>query len=304
MSIRRENYHSIYILLFLNIAFFFMQLQDAQRFRTAFAFDPFLVLHGQFWRIVTYQFLTPSFLGSGAIGIFVALLMLYILGAPIEEEFGTAHFVGLFLVSTLVTAGIAFIFGVPVLGAYFANLTLLFIYADLNPEQTFYLMFFIPMKVKWIAWVALAFLAWGVVTLNPVTLAVAGGCLAAWGYFRVGLKGRSAPRIRTKRPPLQQPPPQDAPQAQRKGQENLERFREIKRIAESGTSEERETMVGSLEPGVIPGVNICPPADYKPEGSDLYCVRCEGFNECSIRFLRASEGSSDVQDDDRRSAGG
>jgi len=33
-------------------------------------------------------------------------------------------------------------------------------------------------------------------------------------------------------------------------------------------------------------VNICPPVDYKPEDSDRYCVRCEGFAECTARHLR------------------
>jgi hypothetical protein len=32
-------------------------------------------------------------------------------------------------------------------------------------------------------------------------------------------------------------------------------------------------------------VNICPPADYKPENNDGYCIRCDGFSECSARFL-------------------
>ena len=34
------------------------------------------------------------------------------------------------------------------------------------------------------------------------------------------------------------------------------------------------------------GVNVCPPVDYKPENNDGYCIRCEGFAECSARYLR------------------
>ena len=37
----------------------------------------------------------------------------------------------------------------------------------------------------------------------------------------------------------------------------------------------------------MPGVNICPPADYKPEAEDRYCIQCEGFNECTIRDTEA-----------------
>jgi len=42
-------------------------------------------------------------------------------------------------------------------------------------------------------------------------------------------------------------------------------------------------------------VNICPPADYKPENPDGYCIRCEGFAECSTRFLKANRPASSVQ---------
>ena len=32
-------------------------------------------------------------------------------------------------------------------------------------------------------------------------------------------------------------------------------------------------------------MNICPPADYKPDNADGYCIRCEGFAECSVRYI-------------------
>ena len=53
---RGENLHSIYIFLFLNIAFFFLEHQDAGRFGMLFGFDRLSVRAGQWWRILTYQF--------------------------------------------------------------------------------------------------------------------------------------------------------------------------------------------------------------------------------------------------------
>ena len=41
-----------------------------------------------------------------------------------------------------------------------------------------------------------------------------------------------------------------------------------------------------LRTEIVRGVNICPPVDYKPEHSDRYCVRCEGFAECTARNMR------------------
>jgi len=35
---------------------------------------------------------------------------------------------------------------------------------------------------------------------------------------------------------------------------------------------------------VVPGVKICKPIDFKGD-KDGVCVRCEGFAECSLRYL-------------------
>lgn len=282
----RENFHSIYILLFLNVAFFFMQLQDASRFVQAFALERSRVMAGELWRLFTYQFLTSSFLGSAAVGIFVTLLILYIMGSAIEEEYGSVQFLTLFLISTFTTAGIAFVLGSPLIGSFFLAYSLLFVYADLYPEQTFYILFVLPMKVKWIAWIALAFLVLGVIGRSPSSFAAAGGALATFGYYRLALgRGfRFAPR--TSRPPLPARAAGSSSSAEALAQANLARFAEISGVLESGSLEERQALIERLSEGVVPGVNICPPADYKPKNEDLYCVRCEGFNECSIRYIR------------------
>ena len=36
---------------------------------------------------------------------------------------------------------------------------------------------------------------------------------------------------------------------------------------------------------VVPGVNICKPVDFKGD-KDGICVKCEGFAECSLRYVR------------------
>jgi len=300
----RENLHSLYVLLFLHIAFFFMQLQDATRYAMAFAFDRGLVLSGEVWRLVTYQFLTGSFLGSPAVGLFFTLLILYIMGDPIEEEFGTPAFITLFVVSTLATLVVPFLWGFPLLGSFFLGYTLLFIYADRYPDQTFLLMMILPVKVKWIALFALATLALGVFGIMGApgpSLAAAIGSAAGFGYYRWFMDGSR--RIR-RRPPLPvATPAPERPSADDSARKNLDRFQEIKRVAAEGSPEEIDRLQHELEPGVVPGVNICPPADYKPEAGDLYCVRCEGFNECSIRYLKlAAERRMSEDDDDSSSA--
>jgi len=295
---RGENLHSLYVLLFLQVAFFFMQLQDPERYVNAFALDRGLVLSGQFWRLFTFQFLTGSFLGSAAIGLFFTLLILYIMGSAIEEEYGTGAFITLFLLSTLATAAIPMILGIPLLGSFFLGYTLLFIYAHLYPDQTFLLMMIVPVKVKWLAWLAIASLVLGVLGRDAGSLAAAVGSIVGYGYFRIFLK--SGPLVRF-RPPL--PDRAETSASQNVAKQNLERFDEIEQALANGSKSEREALIIALEPGLVPDVNICPPADYKPRGSDMYCVQCEGFNECSIRFIRISAETKEALDEDVRGDG-
>jgi hypothetical protein len=34
----------------------------------------------------------------------------------------------------------------------------------------------------------------------------------------------------------------------------------------------------------VPGVNVCKPVDFKGD-RDGICVKCEGFAECSLRYV-------------------
>src|SRR5437762_943757 len=53
-----------------------------------------------------------------------------------------------------------------------------------------------------------------------------------------------------------------------------------------GSNADIDRLISIAEREIVRGVNICPPVDYKPEHSDRYCVRCEGFAECTARNMR------------------
>src|SRR5207248_7826819 len=152
---RGENLHTIYIFLFLNIAFFFLEYQDPGKFSRLFSFDRASFLGGQFWRVLTYQF---SWSGQGwafipkYVFLFCTLVILYLMGAALEEEWGSANFLAFFLVSTIAMAMIASWIGVALLGASFVYFSLVFVYASAFPEQTLYLFALIPIRVRWLAY--------------------------------------------------------------------------------------------------------------------------------------------------------
>ena len=77
---KSENLRSIYVLLFLNIAFYFLEVQDPKRYALLFSFSWNRVLSGEAWRLVTYQFLQGS-----PLSLFFTLIVLYIIGGAVED---------------------------------------------------------------------------------------------------------------------------------------------------------------------------------------------------------------------------
>ncbi|MGH9456711.1 MAG: rhomboid family intramembrane serine protease [Thermoanaerobaculia bacterium] len=287
----RENIHVIYILLFLEAAFFVLQTQDPERYARFFAFVPDRFFAGEIWRLLTYQFIQ-----SGLLGFFFSLLILYIMGNALEDQWGSADFVTFWALSIVGSAAVAVFLGSPLIGSFFLTYSLLFAYAATYPEMTFLIFFVLPVKVKWLAWIALAFLAFGVVRMQPASLAAAGGALVSMAYFWLR-HGRYA-RGRVPRPKVvvSQRPPIDAGDETR-ADRNLALFDRVEKTVATGTPEERERLRSEIEKTIVPGVNICPPPDYKPRAEDRYCIRCEGFSECTARFIRLAE-----EKDERRAA--
>ncbi|MGA7617585.1 MAG: rhomboid family intramembrane serine protease [Thermoanaerobaculia bacterium] len=283
MASRRENLHSIYVLLFAVIAFYILQRQDVQRYAELFAFVPQAVMQGEVWRLVTFQFLQ-----GGLIFFFFELLILWYIGVVIEDAFGTFHFLMLFVVSSLGSAAAGFALGVPLLGVPVFTYTTLFVFAHMHPEQVFYIFGILPMKVKWLAWIAMALLGWGLIRFSPTSVSAVAGAAIGFGWYL--LVDRSAMRSLVPRRQYQGNtplPPTRGDEAM--ARRNLDRFGRIRHAIETGTREERERLSHEIEKEIVPGVNICPPADYKPENADQYCIHCEGFAECSVRYLKLNE---------------
>jgi membrane associated rhomboid family serine protease len=184
---RGENLRSIYIFLFLNIAFFLLQNQDLEKFTRMFSFERHAVQSGELWRLFTYQFVQAGHVGllpiPPVLTLFLNLILLTLMGMNVEEEWGTFHFLNFYLISTLVTAGVAAFTNTPILGSFFINFTLLFVYAALNRDQRFYLSMLIPVRVTVLAWLALAALLAGVFFGSRANLAALIGAAAGFAYY-------------------------------------------------------------------------------------------------------------------------
>lgn len=283
---RGENLRSVFVLLFLTIALFFLEYQDPQRYALLFAFDRDAVFAGEVWRIVSYQFTqyAQGWLALPApMVLFFSLLLLYLMGSAIEEEWGTARFLTLFGASTLVTAVVAAVLDAALLGSYFVNFTLLFVYAAMYPLQTFFLFGIVPIRVRWLAYIAgaLLFVAIGAGGMgNVAVLAGAMTGLAVYALGRKQLRVRKKPEV-----PVHDPQPEPF-RADLSAVRNAARFGAMRKALDAQSGEQVDRLIADCERDITPGVNVCPPADFKPEKADGYCIRCEGFSECAARSLR------------------
>ncbi|HEX6095817.1 MAG TPA: rhomboid family intramembrane serine protease [Thermoanaerobaculia bacterium] len=281
--VRRENLRSVFILLFLNVAFFLLEHQDPEKYASLFRFEWGAVLQGEVWRVVTWQFTQAGEGWLEAISLFVTLLLLYMMGAAIEEEWGTRHFVSLFALSTLTSAGIAAWLGIPLLGTYFVYYTLLYVYAAAFPQHTLYLFGVIPVRFRLIALISFVALLYGVFAGGAANVAALAGSAVAFVYFLM-LRIRIVIVRASQVPPVS--PPAPVPRVDTIAMHNAARFAAMKHVIASGSAAEAERLIGQCDRDTVPNVNICPPADFKPDATDGYCVRCEGFAECSARYLR------------------
>ena len=128
-------------------------------FRFALNLDPARIRHGEVWRLVTYIFLPQTF----SIWIILVLWFLWYIGEGLERAWGAFRLTLYFFVGMIGTTVAAFFFG-----SNFSNgmliSSLFFAFARFYPDEVIYILFILPAKIKWVAWVSAVFLLLGFVT--------------------------------------------------------------------------------------------------------------------------------------------
>ena len=118
-------------------------------------FSPALIAQGQVWRIFTFIFLPPQ---SSLLFIVFALYFYYFIGNALENEWGSFRFTLYDLLGVVGTIIAGLLTG----GATnsYLNLSLFFAFAALYPNMQVLLFFFIPIKIKWLAYLDAALFAY------------------------------------------------------------------------------------------------------------------------------------------------
>jgi membrane associated rhomboid family serine protease len=121
--------------------------------------NPVRIRHGEVWRLVTYIFIPPTF----SWWIVFVLWFLWFIGDGLERAWGAFRLTLYFLVGMIGTTVAAFFFG-----SNFSNsmliASLFYAFARFYPDEIIYVLFILPVKIKWVAWVSAAFLLLGFFT--------------------------------------------------------------------------------------------------------------------------------------------
>ncbi len=136
--------------------------------------EPYYILRGQVWRLVTWILIPPS-----SVSLFTGIMLLFYLslGQTMERTWGTFRFnvyilsgilftiIGAFLLYFVTKAGVGWYFS-----TYYINMSIFLAFALTYPDMQVLLMFVIPIKMKWMALVYLA----------EIIYSAIGGSWATW----------------------------------------------------------------------------------------------------------------------------
>jgi membrane associated rhomboid family serine protease len=129
-------------------------------FTSMLVLDPDRVRHGEVWRLVTYIFIPQT---MSPLWVIFALWFLWWIGEGVERAMGPFRLTLYFVIGMIGTTIAAFFFG-----TNFSNLMLIaslfFAFARFYPEEIIYILFILPMRIKWLAWIAAALLILGFFT--------------------------------------------------------------------------------------------------------------------------------------------
>ncbi len=153
-----------------NVIVFLLQMLTSAKNPFALSFLAFQfsgLLRGEIWRLVTFVFFPPD---SNPFFLLITLYFYYWIGSVLEREWGTGRFTIYYLSGVLFTVIGAIlasvIAGAPdmlVCGTNYVNLSLFLAFALLFPDVRVFLLF-IPIKVKWLAWLDIALFLVGIIS--------------------------------------------------------------------------------------------------------------------------------------------
>lgn len=137
------------------------------------------ILHGQIWRLVTWVIYPPS-TGSFLLFAISIILFYYPIGTSLEETWGSfrytlyifsgllfvliAAFLTYFVTGGYITInGVSYLIGGGVFTTYYVSMSVFLAYAACYPDMKILFWYIIPIKMKWMAWIYIAFILYDMI---------------------------------------------------------------------------------------------------------------------------------------------
>jgi hypothetical protein len=161
--------------------------------------EPYFILKGQVWRVISWVLVPPS---GSLISIIFIVLLYYSLGTALERAWGTFRYnVYIFsgILFTVIGAfALYFIAGTGMIGygglfsTYYINMSIFLAFAVSYPDMELLLYFIIPIKMKWMAIVYAVFILYDFIAGNFISkVAIAASLLNFVVFFLSTKKGYS-----------------------------------------------------------------------------------------------------------------
>lgn len=124
-------------------------------------FDRNAIFHGEIWRILSFLFIP---IDSSPLWILFSMYFYWLIGNGLEREWGSFRFNVFYFCGVIGTILSGLITGY--VGNTYLNFSLFLAFALLYPDFQVMLFFILPVKMKWLAWVDVAFLLIEFITNN------------------------------------------------------------------------------------------------------------------------------------------
>ena len=163
--------------------------------------EPYFILRGQVWRVISWVLVPPS---GSLISIIFIVLLYYSLGTALERAWGTFRYnVYIFsgILFTVIGAfALYFIAGTGMVGygglfsTYYINMSIFLAFAVSYPDMELLLYFIIPIKMKWMAIVYAVFILYDFIAGNFISRVTIAASLLNFVVFFLSTKKGYSPK--------------------------------------------------------------------------------------------------------------
>lgn len=163
--------------------------------------EPYFILKGQVWRVISWVLVPPS---GSLISIIFIVLLYYSLGTALERAWGTFRYnVYIFsgILFTVIGAfALYFIAGTGMIGygglfsTYYINMSIFLAFAVSYPDMELLLYFIIPIKMKWMAIVYAVFILYDFIAGNFISRVTITASLLNFVVFFLSTKKGYSPK--------------------------------------------------------------------------------------------------------------